>query len=195
MYQYIHGITKLAEVVQNMQFSDYKIVVIENNGARHTYLDDLVEGCKKSSKVHIDLAYSENNLAGHEKGYCELQDVFDVISHYQIADEDFIVKMTGRYLLTDDSPFMDVLRHNCYQQYECILRYGSFIEPVDYQMKSCITGLIGMQCKYVKQIQYPQNECVEWKWAEATYLIDPSKIRILNPIGIYICTRGFFELL
>jgi hypothetical protein len=50
MYQYIHGITKLAEVVQNTQFSDYKIVVIENNGARYTYFDDLVEGCKKSRR-------------------------------------------------------------------------------------------------------------------------------------------------
>jgi hypothetical protein len=55
-------------------------------------------------------------------------------------------------------------------------------------MNDCITGLIGMKCKYIKQIEYPLNhECVEWNWAKVTYKMQDDKICILDGLGIYIC--------
>jgi hypothetical protein len=55
-------------------------------------------------------------------------------------------------------------------------------------MNDCITGLIGMSSLYVKKIEKPnENECVEWKWAEVTKLIDDKKIYMVNKLGINIC--------
>jgi hypothetical protein len=55
-------------------------------------------------------------------------------------------------------------------------------------MDDCITGLIGMRCLYVKQIEKPSEyDCIEWKWGKVTQLIDDKKIYMVNNLGINIC--------
>jgi hypothetical protein len=213
--QYIKSIAVLKDIIYNKKIENYQIIIVENNGLRKTYLDDL--GCK--------VYYTINNLLPtNNKGYKELQDVLDTIKTFDIKDTDFIVKMTGRYLLEYDSEFMNVLdmfsksanreksvsvekEHcdsDCSQfdkthidivdykslstEIDCIIKYGYFSAPVDYKTNDCITGLIGMRCFYIKQIENPnENECVEWKWGKATYLIDDNKIFKVKKLGINIC--------
>jgi hypothetical protein len=99
--------------------------------------------------------------------------------------------MTGRYVLNNNSEFMNKVKEINNTSYDCIIRYGSFITPVNYKMNDCITGLIGMRCKYVKQIELPKNmESVEWNWAKATNLIENSKICIVNKLGIKIAPKN-----
>ncbi len=175
--QYINGINSLKQSLESVSFP-YKIIIVENNGLRYIYLDEL--GC--------DILYTNNNFTQNEKGYKELNDVFDCINHYNIADEDFIVKMTGRYVLEPCSEFMNEIKNLHNTHYECIIKYGSYITPVDYKTDNCITGLIGMKCYYVKRINYPNPyECVEWKWGLATYLISDDKICKVKTLGINIC--------
>ena len=108
--------------------------------------------------------------------------------NYNINDTDFIVKMTGRYILNDDSEFMNTIKNLHTTNYECVIKYGAFYNPVNYKMNDCITGLIGMTCLYVKQIEkVNENECIEWNWAKVTHLIDNSKICLVNKLGINIC--------
>ena len=175
--QYINGINKLKQYVQN--FKNYKIIVVENNGSRNTYLNSL----------NCEIYYTNNNsLPTKNKGYRELQDILDCINKYNIEDSDFIVKLTGRYVLNDTSEFMDNVKNIDDTKYDCIIKYGSYNLPVNYKMDDCITGLIGMRCIYIKQIVKPkENECVEWKWAKVTKLIEDDKIKIVNNLGIYIC--------
>jgi hypothetical protein len=62
------------------------------------------------------------------------------------------------------------------------------MKPVDYKMNDCITGLIGMRTHWIKQIKFPtDNECLEWKWAEVTNLIDDEYVYKVNNLGINIC--------
>lgn len=175
--QYINGINKLKEYTTN--FKNYKIIIVENNGLRNTYLNSL--GC--------EIYYTNNNsLPRINKGYRELQDILDCIQKYNINDSDFIVKMTGRYFLDDTSEFMDNVKNIDDTKYDCIIKYGSYMSPVNYKMNDCVTGLIGMRCDYVKQISKPEeNECVEWKWAKVTQMIDDNKICMVDKLGIYIC--------
>lgn len=176
--KYIKGITQIINATKNIKC---KIIIVENNGKRPTYLDTL--GC--------EVYYTENNkLPVKNKGYKELKDIHDCIHHYTILDNDFIVKLTGRYLIHESSEFITILDSIQYEKsnIECIIKYGSFFNPVEYKMNDCITGLIGMNCKYIKQIEYPnENECVEWKWGSITYKIDDSKIYKVNTLGISIC--------
>jgi hypothetical protein len=172
--QYIIGITKLKETVAK-HLTDYKIILVENNGKRATFLDDL----------DCEVYYTNNNASIMEKGSKELKDVIDCTNHYKIPDDCMIVKMTGRYILADESEFILAIAKN---SADCVIRYGPYFAPVDHKMKDCITGLIGMRCRFLKQIEFPGiNEVVEWKWASVTYLIDDDKIHRVNQLGIHIC--------
>ena len=173
--QYIEGISRLKKL------TTHKIIIVENNGKRDTFLDEL--GC--------DVLYTNNNRFIHteNKGYVELKDVIDCMDAYDMTDSDFVVKMSGRYLLHDDSEFMRVVHANT--TYECIIKYGSYMKPVDYKMEDCITGLIGMSCRHIRRIAFPKkHECVEWMWARATYGIDDDKLYKVSQLGIDICPEN-----
>ena len=177
--QYVDGINKLKQRIHYLNIQDYKIIIIENNGIRNTFLD--TSGC--------EIYYTRNNfLLTNNKGYKELKDIRDCIHKFNINDNDFIVKMTGRYILNDDSEFMNIIKNIHNTKYDCVIKYGPFYKPVDYKMDDCITGLIGMSCAYVKQIEPPkEHESVEWKWAKVAQKIDNSKIYLVNSLGINIC--------
>jgi len=181
--QYINGITKLKNIIYKNNIKNNKIIIVENNGERETYLDEL----------DCEVFYTINNtLPTSNKGHKELQDIFDCIQKYNINDSDFIVKMTGRYLIDENSEFINVvgqLHDN--SNIHCIIKYGSYYRPVNYKMKDCITGLIGMRCDYVKKIVIPnEHDSVEWKWGEATYLINDSNIYKVDKLGINICPNS-----
>ena len=177
--QYIQGINKLKQIIQDLILKNYKIIIVENNGQKDTFLNML----------DCEVYYTENNFKQtNNKGIKELQDILDCIDKYNINDTDFIVKMTGRYILNDNSEFMNIVKNIHNTNYDCVIKYGPYFNPVNYKMDDCITGLIGMSCLYVKQIEIPnENECVEWKWAKVTNLIDYNKIYLVNNLGINIC--------
>lgn len=177
--QYRNGIINLKRAIQNFQINNYKIIIIENNGERDTILN----------KLDCEVFYTRNNLLPiPNNGYKELQDIFDCIQKYNILDDDFIVKMTGRYILDNESNFMNIIKNSNNTKYECVIKYGSYLKPSYYKTDDCVTGLIGMLCVYVKQIEKPRhNECVEWKWAKVTRRINKNKICSLYKLGINIC--------
>lgn len=179
--QYTTAIIKLRQVIQNLSITNYKLIVVENNGSRHTYLNLL--GC--------EVFYTDNNFSKihRNKGYKELQDILDCIKQYNISDTDFIVKMTGRYVLEDNSKFMNIIKDIHKTHYDCVIKYGSYGKPVNYKMDDCITGLIGMRCNYVKEImKYSYAECIEWNWARVTYAMNDKRIcAVQGKLGIYIC--------
>jgi len=186
--QYIKGINKLKNVIQDLNFENYKIIIVENNGKRYTFLNTL----------DCEVYYTENNfIQTRNKGIKELQDILDCIDKYNINDTDFIVKMTGRYILDDNSEFMNVIKNIHSTNYDCVIKYGSYFKPVNYKMNDCVTGLIGMSCLYVKQIEKPnETECVEWKWGKVTNLIDDKKIYLVNILGINMCpgSNNYFKI-
>lgn len=178
--EYTQGIQKLKQMVGRLFEQDaYKIIVVENNGEKNTFLNTL----------HDTVYYTENNfIPTRNKGIKELKDVWDCIEKYKIKDTDFIVKMTGRYILQDDSEFIKTVQHLKETRYECIIKYGAYFRPLDFKTNDCITGLIGMSCSHVKQIKMPtERECVEWNWAKVTNSIQDEKIYKVHRLGIRIC--------
>ena len=285
--QYKNGISKLIELTKDMV--DIKIIIVENNGNRKKYLDEYnnLEIC---SVFHTS---NNRNIETGNIGIKELIDIFDCIKLHNIDDEDFVVKLNGRYVLNDDSEFITALKNSIVSmkqlikpitvveqeqestpitvteqeqestpiaeqeqestpvteqeqepitvaeqestpvteqeqestpitvaeqeestpitvaeqeqepQYEiipppmassdirCILRYGSYDSPVDYKTEECITGIIGMKCKDVKQISIPRmEEKVENCWSRVTNNIDDTKVMLLNKLGLNVCPGG-----
>jgi len=173
--EYCTAYTALECAIQRLGIKA-KIMFVENNGKRETYLDEL--GC--------DVLYTQNNaLPTENKGYKEIRDVLDCIAAYSIKDTDFIVKLTGRYILDRDSPFMSALQAEPLP--DCIIKYTNYLTHSSIRTRDCISGLIGMKCQYVKQIELPsETEAAEWKWAGATYTIDETHIVNLNRLGLHM---------
>lgn len=180
--QYINGINKLKKIIQDLNILNYKIIIVENNGKRSTFLDML----------DCEVYYTKNNfLKTGNKGIKELQDILDCINKYSINDTDFIVKMTGRYILHDNSEFMNIIKNIYNTNYDCVIKYGPYFKPENYKMDNCITGLIGMSCYYIKLIEKPnENGFIECSWGKVTRLIDDKKIYLVNNLDIDICPES-----
>jgi hypothetical protein len=174
MYETWAGITKLKKLTKDM---NCKIIIIENNGKRPTMLDKLGE-----------VFYTNNNSLTFGKGVKELKDIFDCMRHYDIKDDDFIVKMTGRYLLDDKCPFITSLKYMLGDT-DCIIRFGPYYAPVMKKMNDCITGLFGMRCKYVKEVKGTDG-CIEWEWGRVASSIPDERVFALDKLGILINPGG-----
>lgn len=194
--QYMNGITQLKRITQSMGFTQYKIVVVENNGSRHTFFDEL----RITNDDTLDIFYTDNNYMGTlNKGTKELRDVLDIIANYNIIDDEFIVKISGRCVLCENSEFMQVARcinvHSA--DIDCVIKYGSYINPTDHPIDDCITGLIGMRCKFIKQIQFPKEyEPADWNWAKTARTINSYKVHLVKTLGIAICigSNRYFDV-
>jgi len=169
--QYINGISALLKIVK----IPCKIIIVENNGKRETFLD----------KFGLDILYTNNNaIPTNNKGIKELKDVWDCVQNFNIQDEDLIVKITGRYILQENSNFISTLNEDM----DCIMKYGNCDYTAKHKVSECLTVLVAMKTKYVKKIKIPsENECVEWCWAKASFEIPDDKIRFMEKLGILIC--------
>lgn len=100
MKQYEEGIECLKKSLEEYKIHNLRIILIENNGLRKTFFDTLGE-----------VFYTKNNsIETPNKGIKELKDILDCIQFYNIRDDDFIVKLTGRYKIQPKSPFMHLLK-------------------------------------------------------------------------------------
>lgn len=172
--QYIRGITSVLNRCGGLK-SGYNICIIENTGLKTSFLDDF----------NIPVLYTTNNsIPTTNKGLKELHDIFDAIKYFEINDNDFIVKITGRYYLDPKNNFFDELDGFTG---DALVRFGSYKNlPSTKKINDCITGLIGIKCKYVKTIKIPtEYECVEWDWAMKA--CELSNVHILSRLGIWIC--------
>jgi len=183
--EYITAIKKIIET-----FKDYKIVIVENNsllkkfrvsvGLHKTFLD----------MFGVPVLYTRTNLiVTRNYGMKELLDIFECIRRFDIQDDDFIIKITGRYMLTDTSDFVKQVKQLEETKYDAIIRYGSYMDipaPIVKQ-QNCVSGLIGLRCKYVKQIEIPNEDTfVEENWAKRIASLDDEKVCVLQMLGVYI---------
>jgi len=129
---YLYSIRKTLEYIPK----DIKVIIVENNGKRTTYLDDL----------GVDVHYTTNNSNTYfHKGINELQDIHSVIQSYNIQDDDIIIKMTGRYHLLNDS-FINFVLNN---DYDAGVKYYN-VCTFKYELNDCVLGLYAIKCKFLK---------------------------------------------
>jgi hypothetical protein len=151
--RYIESIENLLHLLKNDNY--IKPIIVENNGKRQTFLDYI--GC--------DVFYTNNNSFNFShKGVNELLDLKDVINHYNINDDDIIIKLTGRYKLLSLS-FIDKIKEN-------YLIYDAFVKcfnvcTLKYDKNDCVLGLFAIKCKYLKDFEYnciksPECELIEY---------------------------------
>ena len=150
--RYLDCINQTLTLLKNHNSSIIPIIV-ENNGLRKTYLD--IFDC--------DILYTNHNESMYKhKGVNELNDIKEVISHYNIQEHDMIIKLTGRYKLLDLS-FIHMI--------ECNPNVNAFIKFYDVYSKSykdndCVLGLFAITCKYLNHFNYDDKDSSEREFAK-----------------------------
>ena len=176
--RYMNGITTAIRRFSSLA----KIIILENNGKRSTFLDEF----------GVEVFYTNNNqLSTPNIGNKELADLRDCISHYKIQEEDFVVKLSGRYILQEQCEFLDALK--TYEK-DAILMYGYFYGPKYERVRDCVTGLIGMKAKHIMRIQPVQGgDCIEWHWADVALSIPEERVHMVRSLGVAVCpgTDGY----
>lgn len=174
----------ILEIVQEYRIQQYKesvpvviefaksigarVIVVENNGPRATFFDTM----------DCEVLYTDSNKYIMRKGLSETLDIWNCLYTFQIPEDELVVKITGRYLLDTKGTFCKELKEYNSDITDCILRYGSFIQPEnDEPQEDCLTGLIAMKCKYIKQIQYKDVDVIEYEWAKQSLRLDSSTVR------------------
>lgn len=132
---------------------EFKVILVENNGYRDTYLTDF--GC--------DVVYTgHNNTRYPHKGVNELLDILYVIRKYNIQDDDTIIKMTGRYRLLDPT-FLELVKHK-HNSYDAFVKFFN-VCTLKYLYDDCVLGLFACKCKYIRNFMYECKRSPECEFA------------------------------
>lgn len=138
--RYTECIQQLLGLVENDPF--IKPIIVENNGQRQTFLDDL----------NCDVFYTDNNKKDFKhKGENELLDIKDAINNYNIQDDDIIIKLTGRYKILTMNFLESVKIHK--NNIDAFVKFFNVCTK-EYMFDDCVLGLFAIRCKYLKNFTY-----------------------------------------
>lgn len=136
--RYIMCINKLLEFLK--EYPNIKPIIVENNGDKDTYLND----------INCEVLYTNNNSIDTEnKGMNELMDIQDTIKHLSANDDDIIIKLTGRYRMIDPK-FIEIVTQNI-DNYDAFIRFYNVCTKQTVK-NDMVLGLYALRCKYLKKI-------------------------------------------
>jgi len=139
--RYIDSIEQVLRLINdnNLQI---KPIIVENNGVRQTYLNEL----------NCEVCYTDNNkFFFKEKAVNELLDIKEVINRYYIQDDDIIIKLTGRYKLLN-LDFCNLVKNNS-DKFDAFIKFFN-VCTLQYMADDCVLGLYAIKCKYLKDFNY-----------------------------------------
>ena len=149
--RYIESINHLLTLIDNDV--NMKPIIVENNGVRHTFLDDL----------KCDVCYTNNNMIDYtHKGENELLDIKEVINQYNMKDDDIIIKLTGRYKLLNLN-FINLVKNTIH--YDAFVKFFN-VSTLKYMFDDCLLGLFAIKCKYLKEFKYSFLKSPECEFAD-----------------------------
>ena len=180
--RYIDCIQHLLKLIEND--IDIKPIIVENNGFRDTYLNNL----------KCDICYTNNNkLDFNHKGVNELLDIKEIINQYNIKDDDFIIKLTGRYKILNLN-FINFIKNNIYN-YEAFIKFYN-VCTLKYELNDCVLGLFCIKCKYIKEFNYGLCPFPEWDFAEYVRKnINQNNIKEIEHLDLECCFADNLRIL
>jgi len=178
--RYINSIKPLLSLIENDV--SIKPIIVENNGLRQTYLDEL----------NCDVFYTDNNkLNFYHKGVNELLDIQEVIRHYNIQDDDIIIKLTGRYKILDLT-FINLVKNNI-ETHDAFVKFFN-VCALQYMLNDCVLGLFAVKCKYLKSFAYPLRASPEVEFA-VHVRSNANKIMEVTNLNLECCFADDLRLL
>jgi hypothetical protein len=180
--RYIESIHQLLEFIKDD--SEIKPIIVENNGLRQTYLDNL----------NCDVFYTNyNKFNFYHKGVNELLDIKEVINYYKINDDDMIIKLTGRYKLLNLN-FINLVKNNI-DNYDAFVKFFNVCTK-QYLFDDCVLGLFSIRCKYLKYFNYSLVKSPECEFADHVRKnINQDKLMEIEQLNLECCFADDLRLL
>lgn len=179
---------KCIDIILKQKLDEEMCIITENNGLRPTCLDHFVD---TYPNVHIH--YTNHQFLEHScnKGRKELLDIQSACHTYNIPENAFVIKITGRYTLLDNSFLHRIREEN--DRYDVFYRQGSMFKPHEtIQQRNkfdCVCGLIAFRCGFFTSIM-KVNQVQEFIPIECLYAHNIHQYII--PSRQYVCeTVGF----
>jgi hypothetical protein len=178
-----HDSQQYLDIFPSYELDQIKIIVVENNGSRYTYLNTL----------DCDIIYTNNNsIRTFHKGVNELLDIKQVIQEYSIKDDDMIIKLTGRYKLLNDS-FLNIVKNNI-NTHDAFIKFFN-VCTLEYMRDDCILGIFAIRCKYLKQFEYKGQKSPECEFAEFVRSTIHDRIFEIKNLNLECCFAGDLRIL
>lgn len=182
--RYIECINTLLQLISNQP--DIKPIIVENNGIQETYLNNL----------KCEICYTDNNKYNCiNKGMNELLDIKHVIHKYKIQDDDYIIKLTGRYRLLN-SNFIELVKKNI-NNYDAFVKFFNVCTK-KYMFDDCVLGLFAIKCKYLYNFNYSSTMLKSPECEFADYVrknINENKIMEVQNLDLEFCSSSDLSLL
>lgn len=154
-------------------------IIVENNGARPTCLDQFTHNGKPVSVI-----YTENNkLITKSKGTNELFDLHEVIDKIDIQPNDMIIKITGRYQATNSDFFRHVIEHEA--TYDGFVKFYN-VCSLSFHPTDSVLGCYALRAFFIKGwnpytiSHYPSAEVAFAKYVR----LCGGKIKEMEQLGI-----------
>ena len=200
--EYIDSINSLIqELFKYKNHLKTYIYIVENNGIRHTFLNEFTS----SPKIPIKVIYTNHNqIPTSNKGFKELLDYLFILKECnEIDDNDIVVKLTGRYRIGEDSPFLNIL-YNYYDKYDAFIRTGAFMYPSQRKEErdqyDCLTGIFGVKAFIMRNyLEKYIQELYEYTWVEWVIImiiqnaLSNKRIKFFDYLGLWIKTAYMKE--
>lgn len=168
-----------------------KVIVVNDIGVTESYMDEFKEtDC-------VDVLYTSSNRTDTKhKGLCEVDSIQYAMNHYNVKDDDIVIKQTGRYCLCDENPshvFSNIINHM--DSHDCFMKFYN-IALEQYDENDTTMGLYGMRAKYLKKFQFkhqciildPSPQSAEQEFAEYIHnYIPPERIFTFGMLYLECC--------
>jgi len=179
---YLNNTSILIQKIERNFKNKIHLILVENNGKRETYLDQL--GC--------DIVYTNNNEF-NGKADAELLDIKQVIREYNIQEDDVIIKITGRYKLTSNI-FLDLVCGDS-EKYDAFVKFFN-VGTLEYMHNDCVLGLYSIRCKYFTNFFYTKTRSPECDFASfIRENIEKEKIKEVETLDLECCFAGELNIL
>ena len=181
--QYINCISSSLKLIENN--NKIKPIIVENNGITDTYLNEL--------KCDIVYTTNNNNNKLKHKGVNELLDIQFVINKYNIQDNDYIIKLTGRYKILNDY-FFNLIINNI-DKYDAFIKFFNVCTK-KFMYDDCVLGLFSIKCKYLKDFNYKCKLSPECEFAIfVRNNIENNKIMEIDNLNLECCFADDLRIL
>lgn len=170
---YLKSISTNIKHLEN--YSQIKIIIVENNGNGDTYLNVFQQNYSNVSILYTN--YNKHNY--YHKGYAEMYDMKAVIKEFDIKDDDMIIKMTGRYHLVTNY-FIETIINNI-NNYDAFYKFYNVCFK-RYMHNDCILGAFALKAKYLKEFEY-KDIYLSPEAEMAKYIVEKAKnseLRLCN---------------
>ncbi len=203
--EYTCAIQSLLQELQKLHHFkiDPFVYIVENNGARHTFLNDFEK--LSTSEIPIQIIYTNHNqIHTSNKGLKELLDVAFLLQQIpHLSDHDMIVKLTGRYRVGAECTFLHTLYRD-YDKYDAFIRSGAFMYPsqrlCERDPYDCLTGIFGVRAGIIRNnVDFYLKQLRDYEWIEWVIMmmiqtnVCNERIYLFDYLGVWIKTAYMSE--